>query len=247
MKKRTAMILLILLVFAVPLFCSASENNVLTVSFPLKEGDTSLAVFKLQERLYDLGYMHFRATGKYGGMTTAAVRKFQANNSLPVDGTAGEATHQKLFSSSAVRCPMNGTITRIFGMGQIVFTKAGISADWVKFVDDAFPVGAKALITDYNTGNQYTVTRSGGKNHADVKLADSASSQTFLTCFGGGSSWEKRAVIVELNTERCAASIFGNPNADGSYCLYFFGSKSDIGAGLPDAEHEAQCQRANGQ
>ena len=55
----------------------------------------------MQQRLKELGYLNGSADGDFGDATEAAVRAFQANNNLTVDGKAGTNTLSKLYSSSA--------------------------------------------------------------------------------------------------------------------------------------------------
>lgn len=245
----------IFLSFLTPVLVFA-EGTVFSQGFPIKKNDTGIETVIIQRRLYDLGYVHFRPTGKYADMTVSGVKNFQSRNGLPVTGEVTYDTYMKLFTADVRRHGSNAAIPRIFGKGQIVSTKSGELFDWKKIVSEAFPVGATATVTDYNTGLSYTVQRTGGTNHADVQTVDSASYNNLLTSFGGGVSWEKRAVIVEVGGMRIAGSIFGYPNhssapenssSENSYCLYFSGSKSDIGAGIPDAEHDAKCLVANGQ
>jgi len=255
MKKIFFMILSILMFAAIPMSGLAAEAD-FTDNFPLKKNDTGMETVIIQRRLYDLGYIHFRPTGKYADMTVSGVKAFQSRNKLSATGELSYDAYIKLFTADIRRGGAGGAIPRIFGKGQIVATPIGELHDWQKTVSPAFPVGSRAIVTDFNTGLQYTVQRTGGTNHADVQVVDSASYNNLISSFGGGISWEKRAVIVEIGELRIAASIFGYPNknnvlknglSQGSYCLYFSGSKSDIGAGLPDTEHEAKCLVANGQ
>ena len=255
MKKIILTILCVLFVLAIPAGGFA-EDAAFTDSFPIKKNDTGLETVIIQRRLYDLGYIHFRPTGKYADMTVSGIKNFQSRNKLSATGELSYDAYIKLFTADIRRNGAGGAIPRIFGKGQIVATPIGDLHDWQKTVTQAFPIGSRAVVTDYNTGLQYTVQRTGGTNHADVQIVDSASYNNLLSSFGGGISWEKRAVIVEIGELRIAASIFGYPNknnvlknglSQGSYCLYFSGSKSDIGGGLPDAEHEAKCLVANGQ
>mgnify|MGYP002622487608 CR=1 FL=1 len=61
-------------------------------------------VKNIQNRLYELNYLRSSAvTGYFGAVTEAAVRLFQKNNKLTVDGKVGMETMNKLFSSSAKR------------------------------------------------------------------------------------------------------------------------------------------------
>jgi len=76
-----------------------------------KNGDSGAEIKKMQQRLKDLGYLRGSADGDFGDATEAAVRAFQANNNLTVDGKAGNATLNKLYSSSAKRAPSDPTRT----------------------------------------------------------------------------------------------------------------------------------------
>ena len=68
----------------------------------LKKGSTGTAVKNLQKRLRELGYYDRTCDGDYGDVTVKAVKAFQKNNGLTVDGVAGPSTLNKLNSSSAV-------------------------------------------------------------------------------------------------------------------------------------------------
>ncbi|SDI03191.1 Cell wall-associated hydrolase, NlpC family [Alteribacillus persepolensis] len=62
----------------------------------LSTGDKSSDVSLLQRQLKDLGYYNKDITGIFGPMTENAVRSFQAENGLVVDGLAGPKTLNKL-------------------------------------------------------------------------------------------------------------------------------------------------------
>lgn len=59
------------------------------------------AVIALQERLTELGYYTFRITGVYQENTQKAVREYQAQHGLVVDGIANDALQQMIFSPDA--------------------------------------------------------------------------------------------------------------------------------------------------
>ncbi len=79
-------------------------NNPVTTS-TLKNGDTGSDVKKMQERLKELGYLKGAADGDFGAATETAVKNFQAQNGLGVDGVAGSATLTRLYSASARKAP----------------------------------------------------------------------------------------------------------------------------------------------
>ncbi len=61
-------------------------------------------ITRVQYRLHELNYLHASSvTGYFGAVTDAAVRMFQSNNGLSVDGKVGKATMKKLFSDDPVR------------------------------------------------------------------------------------------------------------------------------------------------
>ncbi len=225
----------------------------------LKPDSAGMTVFRVQMRLRDLGYLNYRPTGLYYTMTQNAVISFQQNNGLDSDGQVGQMTYDKLFSSDIVRKPLSPSILVSSGMPLTGAAPAsGDPADWSTVVDAAFPVGAQATVTDFNTGKAFTVQRTGGTGHADVETADAAAYATFLECFGVSENeqptWEKRAVLVSINEAVYAASLFGNPagadtvannGMDGHVCLYFSGSTSDV-LGFADKEHQKMVLVAAG-
>lgn len=64
----------------------------------LEYGDTGDDVAALQQRLTELGYFDAKVTGGYYRHTRDAVRAFQKNNGLTVDGVAGQDTQAALFA-----------------------------------------------------------------------------------------------------------------------------------------------------
>ena len=67
----------------------------------LRPGDEGSAVTDMQKKLHELGYYDGKINGIYSSLTSDAVRAFQSNNGLKVDGIAGKDTLKKMFSSSA--------------------------------------------------------------------------------------------------------------------------------------------------
>ena len=77
---------------------SGSSSSSSSSGTSLREGDSGSGVTELQKRLTTLGYYYGDITGHYGSLTTKAVKYFQDNNDLTVDGIAGVATLRKLYS-----------------------------------------------------------------------------------------------------------------------------------------------------
>ena len=76
-----------------------------TVSGTLRYGDTGNTVLVLQKRLLALKYQPGKLDGIFGQNTYNAVRDFQQNNKLTVDGVAGTRTLNALNSPYAVTKP----------------------------------------------------------------------------------------------------------------------------------------------
>ena len=55
----------------------------------------------MQQRLKDLGYYDGEVDGDFGGGTEEAVRLYQRQNGLDVDGIAAEKTFASLYSDQA--------------------------------------------------------------------------------------------------------------------------------------------------
>lgn len=64
-------------------------------------GDTSDEIKTIQERLKKLGYFSGKCDGKFTKATASAVRDFQSDNGLDVDGNVGPATKSLLLSANA--------------------------------------------------------------------------------------------------------------------------------------------------
>jgi len=253
MKRFLFVILVILLVLAagMPVALSAPEGfEMLTLE---SEG---MDVVMVQMRLRDLGYISYRATGMFFGMTEKAVMDFQKSNDLGADGRLGELTYDKLFSMDVVRKPLSAEIPITSGPSLVGSpAEYGELADWFEVVDAAFAVGATATVKDFNSGISFDMKRTAGVNHAEVEPVDTVAYEEYIKSFGGKPNWEKRSVIVTVGSGSYAASLFGNQmgedtvsdnTMDGHTCLFFSGSFSHV-YGFSDKEHEKMVLRAAGE
>ena len=66
--------------------------NLVNPALAIRKGDSGSEVAELQKTLQDAGYFRSKPTGFYGSVTKAAVKKFQAENNLKVDGIVGPKT-----------------------------------------------------------------------------------------------------------------------------------------------------------
>lgn len=80
---------------------STSSSATTTGVTTLKVGSEGADVKRMQQRLKNLGYYTGSVDGDFGAGTEVAVRDFQANNGLSVDGKAGKRTLEVLYSENA--------------------------------------------------------------------------------------------------------------------------------------------------
>ena len=67
----------------------------------LKKGHNGESVREMQKRLQELGYYEGSLDGDFGGGTEEALRLFQSQNGLDVDGIAAQKTFSLLYSENA--------------------------------------------------------------------------------------------------------------------------------------------------
>lgn len=77
-------------------------SDMITPEPALHNGSQGEKVWKLQERLRELGYYTGAVDGQFGPGTREAVVAFQTKNGLETDGYAGEETQKVLYSEDAV-------------------------------------------------------------------------------------------------------------------------------------------------
>ena len=70
-----------------------------------RRGSTGTEVQKIQAQLKELGLYNGDVDGIFGGGTESAVKNFQQQNGLEVDGIIGEETWKKLFDGGTLQKP----------------------------------------------------------------------------------------------------------------------------------------------
>ena len=88
---------------AQPFVPTPTPNPSQTPPTVLKSGDEGETVRALQERLGNLGFYTDDIDGNYGNNTERAVRRFQGQHGLTVDGVAGAITLARIYSDQAQR------------------------------------------------------------------------------------------------------------------------------------------------
>lgn len=97
--KKTSLISFALFVFL--LFCQAA----FAAPGLLKEGSRGEAVRELQKALIELEYMEGKPNGVFDKKTTDAVRRFQRDRELEVDGICGPITRAELKKKDLKKAP----------------------------------------------------------------------------------------------------------------------------------------------
>jgi peptidoglycan hydrolase-like protein with peptidoglycan-binding domain len=249
MKKILIFIFSIIICIAIPTAAYAAEEEFVT----LQMGSTGNQVIIVQQALRSLGFLNFRATGKYSNITFEAVRRFQQANRLPDDGQIGASTFELLTIGDAKIAPKNSRFKLIYGPYLENPSAYGDLTPWSE-VSAQLTVGSQVTIKDLYSSKSFRMQRTGGINNARVETLSQADTDTFTNMFGGGSTWEKRPVLATVNGKTFAASLFGAPDGDdtitnngmqGGTQLYFYESKSDV-LNIPDEEHMAAVVKAAG-
>ena len=89
--------------------------NIATALASFERGDEGQEVIDIQKRLVELQYKVSNVDGKFGPETEAAVKQFQTDKSLEVDGIIGNDTYRALMqkdmppnrSGRSVQCVMS--------------------------------------------------------------------------------------------------------------------------------------------
>lgn len=145
----------------------------------LREGDESSAVLELQTMLKEQGYYYGDLTGKFGTLTKRAVRQFQDDQDLTVDGIAGSKTLNLLRSLTGRESSSSsgGSITSasvkeadsyflINKDGVRLRTTYSLSSAAKTTMDEDHPVKASRKYNVGGTTWYYITVRNDGKNYS---------------------------------------------------------------------------------
>lgn len=215
-----------------------------TYTRELHQGNKGDDVKLVQSKLIELGYLKDKADGIFGKKTLAAVKAFQKDKGLTVDGEVGKKTWNKLFptSSSSTTSTTTSSTVDLKASGQQYAKEMDW---WTSGIQKIFGKNVTATITDVKTGLQWKEVRKAGSKHADVQPKTSADTAKLKKAYGGNWSWARRPIWVTINGVTYAASMNGQPhggssinnNFPGHHCIHFTNSRTH-GSDKVDANHQ---------
>lgn len=226
----------------------------------LQIGSTGDAVTKLQQRLAELGYLNAAyVTGVYDTNTQSAVKKYQDDNELTVDGIAGSTTQHHIFDTVETgyydQNPDSSTTVKLYTPELIDWYTGGIQSIFYK--------GAVATLTDVRTGISFKIKRWSGGHHADVEPLTAADTAAMCRVYkvndaqeiSDKNMYQRRPVLITIGGHSYCASMFGMPHnypaGDtisgndfyGQFCVHFTNSQLHDGKGVdkPSAKNGYFC------
>ncbi|NLI60442.1 MAG: LysM peptidoglycan-binding domain-containing protein [Clostridiales bacterium] len=125
---------------------------------------------------------------------------------------------------------------------------------WFGGAENIFTRGSTAKVTHVDTGRTFYVKRRGGTKHADCEPLTKNDTDIMRQIYGGSWSWNRKAIIVEVNGKKMAASMNGMPHGgssisnngfSGHFCIHFYGSRGHS-SNRQDSDHQAMVKRAMG-
>lgn len=192
----------------------------------LKVGSRGSEVKNVQTTLQSLGYFTYsNATGYYGSITAAAVKRFQKAKGITADGIIGKKTMGFLFPSVPSVSKSLAPIKLASVETSSVETPSSVPSgdlDWFSEVRDIWKRGMNAVVTDVDTGKSFEVKRTYGTNHADIETLTVKDTEIMRKIWGG-FNWNRRAVVVQIGQYSLAGSMTAMPHAgldnksEGSY------------------------------
>ena len=231
-------LLLALMCLCVGAAALAEEKERETVTL----GSKGQLVVRIQQRLMDLGYYHYKPTGSYQAVTRRAALAYERAAGARQDGRLTPEEQDELFATGATRAPFSASIALSFTAQSTPFQVMGELWDWDE-VKKELTAGETYTVTNCATGESCKMLFQDGQNHAHMTPAVSyIDGQMLKKWLGESNSYYKIAVTVRIGEKRVAASMqYDNATAH----VYFQGSTSEV-LGMADAEHDSLVKRAAG-
>ncbi len=223
---------------------------------PMRLKTVGTDVKALQQVLKTMGYYGTRPDGIFNSNTASAVRTFQFDYGMAVDGIVNERLVSKINSVAATLRPLRAATPEQVANAKpesanTVHEDRPYRTDAVKMqwsaVDPEWPIGKTMKITDIGTGISFYANRTGGTNHADIEPCTEGDTNNLREAFSGTWSWQRRPIVVEVSYITSAASICGMPHGDdnifnngvsGHFCVHFYESTNDDEYNTTDKAHQ---------
>ncbi|MDQ0229997.1 LysM peptidoglycan-binding domain-containing protein [Metabacillus malikii] len=157
--------------------------------------------------------------------------------------------NSRLTIGQKLQIPVHNIATK-----EVVSAKHGEYLDWWTEAQYIFTIGKTAKVTDFSTGKSFYIQRTVGANHADSETLTSKDTEIAKSIWGG-FSWTPRAVILEIDGRKIAASMSFMPHEreyikdngiTGHFDVYFANSTRHVD-GKADSSHQTQVEKAAGQ
>ncbi len=236
--KRIFVLLLALscLIFGASVLAEEKERETVIL------GTKGQLVVRIQQRLMDLGFYHYKPTGSFQAVTRRAALAYEGAAGARQDGRLTPEEQDELFSGGVVRAPYSTSIALSFTAQNSFFAVTGELWDWAEVKKELQP-GEIYTVTNCATGESCRLLFQNGENHAHMAPASpKTDKQTLKKWLGESNSYYKIAVIVGIGGKRVAASLqYDNTVAH----VYFQGSASHV-LDMADAEHDSLVRRAAG-
>lgn len=231
---------------------SAKSTGVGIESLPniMSIGDRGTGISSIQQALSDQGYYAGKVDGVFGQLTLQAVRKFQKDNGLVVDGVVGKATKRALFDDATIEkmqdmptilgdakssapsslSEQQPALQGDSGNSNEVSTTLTASAknshpkslDWFNEGYNLISKNKSVTIYDLNTGVVWSAKYINGSRHADIIPASASDAKKIASSKIVGS-YVRRPVIVTIAGTDYAGSMYAVGHGEDSYCDYFKG------------------------
>ena len=219
----------------------------------------------LQQVLKTMGYYGTRPDGIFNANTASAVRTFQFDYGMAVDGVVNERLVKKINSVAATLRPLREPTREQLAdsmpeeksdsekIPDRLYRTDAVKMQW-SAVNKLWQIGKVLKVTDVETGVSFNLKRTGGINHADVEPCSEEDTDSLREVFSGIWSWQRRPFIVEISYITSAASICGMPHGEssifgngvnGHFCMHFFESMDDDGYDMPDKAHQKAIDKAS--
>ena len=213
----------------------------------LRKGSTGSDVTKMQQALYEQGYLDAaQVNGQFLSSTELAIKSFQKDNGLTVDGIAGQITLSTLFNTAVADYT-------IYPVEKVTWAEA----------NKAWARGAIAVVTDVNTGLSFKVKRWAGGLHADVEPLTAEDTAVMCQVYRVSEAqeineknlYQRHPLWVTIDGRTFAASMYGVPHNypkgdtipdndyNGQFCIHFVNSKTH-NTETVDSAHQAAIDYA---